>query len=85
MEPTPLRRLVMWSPITAFVFVAVQVVMDILTGFTVARVVGLCVGAVWLGLAIYNWRTGGAFVRGLYASDDEPTARAIEPDERKKP
>jgi hypothetical protein len=72
----------MWSPITALICLVGMIVADVIMGFTVGRIFGLGVGALWLGLALYNWRTGGAFVRGLYASDEEPTARVVESDRR---
>lgn len=72
----------MWSPITAGICFLAMIAADVILGFTAARMIGLAVGALWLGLALYNWRTGGAFVRGLYASDDEPTARVVQPGDR---
>jgi hypothetical protein len=72
----------MWSPITAAICFAAMIVADAILGFSAARIAGLAIGALWLGLAIHNGRTGGAFVRGLYATDDEPTARVVQPAER---
>lgn len=78
--PVPLRHRIMWSPITALVCFAAMITADVILGLTIPRVVGLGVGALWLGLAIHNRRTAGAFLRGLYAPDDSPIARMVEPE-----
>lgn len=80
--PMPLRHRVMWSPITAALCFAGMIVADVLLGFTAARIAGLAIGALWLGLALHNHRTGGAFVRGIYApkpsEEEPPVARVVE-------
>jgi hypothetical protein len=78
--PVPLRNRIMWSPITALICFAGMVAADVALGFTVARLAGLAIGAVWLGLAIHNRRSGGAFLRGLYAPSDErvPSAHVVD-------
>lgn len=46
------------------------VVFRILTaGATTLRLVGVAVEILWLGLSLYDWRTGGAFRRWLYRND----------------
>jgi hypothetical protein len=85
--PVPLRHRVMWSPITAAICLAGMIVADVLLGMTAARVAGLAIGATWLGLALYNRHTRGAFLRKTYApsmEDDAPTARVVEPAESQK-
>lgn len=68
----------MWSPITAVICFAGMIAADVMLGLTVARVVGLGIGALWLGLALHNRRTSDGFLRNLYTTDDElATARAI--------
>lgn len=77
--PVPLKHRIMWSPITACLCFAAMIAADVLMGMTAARIAGLAIGALWLGLAVYNRHTHGAFLRGLYTPDDEAaTARVIE-------
>ncbi|GEM_PF-5661709 len=76
--PVPVRHRIMWSPITALICFAGMIAADVMLGLTAARLVGLGVGAVWLGLALHNRRTSDGFLRNLYTPDDElATARAI--------
>ncbi|MFN0245738.1 MAG: hypothetical protein ACKV2T_02445 [Kofleriaceae bacterium] len=85
--PIPLRHRIMWSPITALLCFAGMIAADIVLGLTTARILGLGVGVVWLGLALHNRRTNNAFLRSIYAPsmhEDVPTARVVEPVERPK-
>jgi hypothetical protein len=77
----------MWSPITAAICLAGMIVADVLLGMTPARVAGLAIGVLWVGLALYNRRSDGAFLRNIYAPSEEdvPSARVVEPANGQKP
>lgn len=60
----------LWSPVTAGVFLASYGVMMWYADASAFSWVTLAVLALWLGLALYNWRTRGKLL-ALFNEDDQ--------------
>jgi hypothetical protein len=57
---------VQWNPVLPIVLLAIETVLLVLAGPRPLRITAVVVTGVWSAIALYNWRTGGRFVRSLY-------------------
>ncbi len=71
MPPSRLVRFQWWPPVSiaCFVFFVFRWATE---GASLLRIVGLVITAMWAGMALYDWKSGGKLLRWLYpdAPDD---------------
>ncbi len=65
MPPSRFVRLQWWPPIPLACF-AFFVLRCVTAGASVLRIVGLLITAVWAGMALYDWKSGGKLLLWLY-------------------
>jgi|GEM_PF-4421494 len=62
-----------WSPLVVALPLGFFVYRSATAGFTPMRTIGLCVGALWFGMAVFDWRTRGRLTDWIYGDCDAPT------------
>ena len=59
----------MWKPPAPLAMLGYFIVRAVTASLTPLRGISLAVGAIWLGLSIYDWRSGGRFMRWMYRDE----------------